>query len=427
MGRSTPRGRRVREIEYDALPSQARFHRLTSRFKGFSGPVGSGKSQALCQEAIRLSYMNPGRLGLLGAPTFPMLRDATQAALFEILERNRIPYEFNKAENFILFTEVGSKILFRSLDDYERLRGTNLAWFGIDELTYCQEEAWLRLEARLRDPQAKMLTGYAVWTPKGFDWVYRRFIAEPVEGYGVVVAKPHENRHLLDQIPDFYDRLKRSYDARFYEQEVLGQYLNVSAGRAYNAFDRAENVKAQQFNPWQPLLWAIDFTVEPMASIVAQADGDRMRVLDEIVLSRVTTEEACVVFARRFPEAQRVIIYGDTTGGRIDYGMMRRAFDEQRMRNVEFRNPSSNPTVRDRLDIMNGSLRSTYGDRLLLVDPRCKELILDLEQVVLIEGTTMIDKTKDPRRTHISDALGYLVWQEQRYRTPIGFQDKPLF
>jgi hypothetical protein len=427
MGRSTPRGRRVRAIEYDALPSQARFHRLTSRFKGFSGPVGSGKSQALCQEAIRLSYMNPGRLGLLGAPTFPMLRDATQAALFEILERNKITYEFNKAENFILFTEVGSKVLFRSLDDYERLRGTNLAWFGIDELTYCREEAWLRLEARLRDPQAKMLAGYAVWTPKGFDWVYRRFIDNPVEGYGVVVAKPHENRHLLDQIPDFYDRLKRSYDARFYEQEVLGQYLNVSAGRAYNAFDRAENVKAQEFNPWQPLLWATDFTVEPMASIVAQADGDRMRVLDEVVLSRVTAEEACVEFARRFSEAQRVIIYGDTTGGCIDYSLMRRAFQEQCMRNVEFRTPSSNPSVRDRLDIINGSLRSPYGERRLLVDPRCKELILDLEQVVLIEGTTMIDKTKDPRRTHISDALGYLVWQEQRYRTPIGFQDKPLF
>ena len=191
MGRSTKHRQGIREveIEYEALPSQARFHDLTSRFKGFSGPVGSGKSQALCQEAIRLSYMNPGRLGLLGAPTFPMLRDATQAALFEILERSKIPYEFNKAENSVVFTEVGSKVLFRSLDNYERLRGTNLAWFGIDELTYCQEEAWLRLEARLRDPLATKLCGFAVWTPKGIDWVYRRFIANPVE------AKDSRSRH----------------------------------------------------------------------------------------------------------------------------------------------------------------------------------------------------------------------------------------
>jgi hypothetical protein len=47
-----------------------------------------------------------------------------------------------------------SKILFRPVEEFERLRGTNLAWFGIDELTYAPEEAWLRLEARLRDPVA---------------------------------------------------------------------------------------------------------------------------------------------------------------------------------------------------------------------------------------------------------------------------------
>ena len=52
--------------------------------------MGSGKSQALCHEAIKLSYMNAGRLGLIGAPTYPMLRDATQTTLLEILEGNRI-------------------------------------------------------------------------------------------------------------------------------------------------------------------------------------------------------------------------------------------------------------------------------------------------------------------------------------------------
>ncbi len=434
MGRSTRTGgKRKRDIVYDALPSQARFHRLESRFKGFSGPVGSGKSQALCQEAIRLSYVNGGRLGLLGAPTFPMLRDATQAALFEILERCDIPFEFNKAENFIVFPEVGSKVLFRSLDDYERLRGTNLAWFGVDELTYCQEEAWLRLEARLRDPRASMLCGYGVWTPKGFDWVYRRFIAERVDGYEVVLAKPNENRHLLEQIPDFYERLKRSYDERFYEQEVLGQYLNVTAGRAYKAFDRNGNIETQSYNPAIPLQWALDFNVDPMCSVVAQADGNLIRVLDEIVLSRVTTEEACAEFIRRYPDARRVVIYGDASGNRMqttgssDYSMMRQFFQRQGMTNVEYRVPSSNPAVRDRLDAMNGTLHSADGSRRLLIDPKCKELITDLEQVVLQEGTMVIDKTKDPRRTHLSDALGYLVWQEQRYRIPIGYRNKPLF
>ncbi len=53
-----------RRIAYSALPSQRKFHTSAARFKGFSGPIGSGKSQALCQEAIRLCYLNPGKNGI---------------------------------------------------------------------------------------------------------------------------------------------------------------------------------------------------------------------------------------------------------------------------------------------------------------------------------------------------------------------------
>src|ERR1700730_6451160 len=86
-------------IVYSPLPSQQKFHQSPARFKGFSGPVGSGKSAALCQEAIRLSYKNAGRVGLIGAPTYTMLRDTTQAALLETLERDDIPFDFLKSEN----------------------------------------------------------------------------------------------------------------------------------------------------------------------------------------------------------------------------------------------------------------------------------------------------------------------------------------
>jgi len=90
-----------RSIDYGALPSQKLFHDCKSRFKGFSGPIASGKSQALCFEAVRLCYQNRGRLGLIGAPTYPMLRDATQTTLFAILDGQSIPYEYNKAENMV--------------------------------------------------------------------------------------------------------------------------------------------------------------------------------------------------------------------------------------------------------------------------------------------------------------------------------------
>jgi hypothetical protein len=412
-------GEVARDIAYHPLPSQRRFHDSEARFKGFSGPIGSGKSQAVCHEAIRLSYLNQGRLGLLGAPTYPMLRDATQAALFEILDGNKIPFDHSKAENTVIMRDTRSKILFRPMDEFERLRGTNLAWFGLDELTYTQEEAWLRLEGRLRDPKARRLCGFAAWTPKGYDWVYRRFIAKPVRGYEAIVAEPRENRHLLQQIPDYYDRLKDSYDDRFYQQEVLGLYLNLDAALVYASFTRNENLADLSFDASLPLLWALDFNVDPMSSLVVQLVRGKVRVLDEIVLRHATTQEACAEFLKRFPiDPAGIVVYGDASGfqqhttGASDYDMIRQYFEYHTNMPVKYKVPKSNPGVRERINLTNSKLRSAAGDIGLLVDFKCKELIMDFEQVSFKADTCEIDKNRDRFRTHLSDALGYLLWQE---------------
>ncbi len=387
----------------------------------------------MCQEAIKLSYLNPGRTGLIGAPTYPMLRDATQAAFLEALDRNSIPYDFNRAESFLVMRETRSKILFRAVEEFERLRGSNLAWFGLDELTYTAEQAWLRLEGRLRDPKATRLCGFAVWTPKGYDWVYERFVARKVDGYETVVARPFENRFLLDKIPDYYERLKRSYDARFYEQEVLGEYLTLHAGRVYAAFDREGNIGKGEVDESLPLLWALDFNVDPMCSVIAQVrrDGSVM-VIDEIVLSRASTYDACSEFTARFPSHfGGLVVYADATGARLQTsGKTDLVILREELRDygdVQYRIPKSNPVVRDRVTLMNSKLGPASGARLLRVDPRCTELIRDFEQVTFKEGSGVIDKDRDRRRTHLSDALGYLVWQECGARGVVGEMGKRLF
>ena len=81
---------KVIRLKYQPLPSQAKFHRMRSTYKGFSGPVGSGKTEALVMEAIRMASLNSGRTGLLCAPTHRMLRDVTLAALKSKLEEHRI-------------------------------------------------------------------------------------------------------------------------------------------------------------------------------------------------------------------------------------------------------------------------------------------------------------------------------------------------
>jgi hypothetical protein len=430
--RSGGETRRI-EIDYVPLPSQNQFHASTARFKGFSGPIGSGKSQALCQEAIRLSYLNPGRQGLIGAPTYPMLRDATLTSFLEVLSSNRIRHELNKSESVVLMRDTGSRIFFRAVDDFERLRGTNLAWFGLDELTYTTEGAWLRLEGRLRDPRATRLCGFAVWTPKGFDWVYRRFVRNVVAGYDVVLAQPFENRYVLDKIPDFYERLRESYDHKFFEQEALGEYLNVQAGVVYQGFQRKRNVKELEMDGALPLFWALDFNVDPMSSIVAQKRGEKIVVLDEVVLSRASTLQACDEFHARYPNHQAgIVIYGDASGQRLqtagttDYQMIKEYFRRTAYRNLKFRVPASNPSVRERVALVNAKLLSAGEETLLFVHPRCTGLIADFEEVTFKPDSSVIDKERDSKRTHLSDALGYLIWQECRPSVVFGEQSRRL-
>jgi hypothetical protein len=427
-----------RGIKYIPLPSQKRFHESGARFKGFSGPIGSGKSQALCHEAIKLAYQNPGRTGLIGAPTYPMLRDATLAALIETLERNKIPHVVNRAENFVTLVETRSRILFRAVEEFERLRGSNLAWFGLDELTYAPEDAWLRLEGRLRDPKAARLCGFGVWTPKGFDWVHERFVAKRVDGYETVMAKPFENRYLLERVPDYYTRLRSSYDGRFYEQEVLGEYLSMQSGRVYYGFSREANVADFEVDSNLPLLWALDFNVDPMASVVAQivpsSIGGVVRVLDEIVLGRARTDQACEEFSRRYPaHPAGLVVYADATGKRMQTtGLSDVAVVQQELGRgqyggaVSFKIPSSNPAVRDRVMAMNARLHPAEGAPLLTVHSRCAGLMRDLEQVVFKEGSQVIDKERDSKLTHLSDALGYLVCAELGGVGTVGEQGRPL-
>jgi hypothetical protein len=420
------------EIAYGRLPSQRAFHDLPHRFKGFSGPIGSGKSQALCHEAIRMACLNPGRTGLIGAPTYPMLRDATQATLFEILDAIDLRYDHNRGENTVVLRDTRSRILFRPVEEFERLRGTNLAWFGIDELTYTQEESWMRLEGRLRDPKATRLCGFGVWTPKGYDWVYRRFIASPAEGYAAVVAKPNENRFLLDKVPDFYARLKDSYDEKFYQQEVLGLYLNMDGGRVYSSFDRNIHLREIRIDPRRPLLWALDFNVDPMASVIAQEEaGGKIRIIGEIFLRHSTTQAACDEFWKRYPaHLAGVTIYGDASGyhqqttGASDYSIIKDFFRSHGISKVDYAVPTSNPSVRERINLVNMKLRSASGTISLAIDPSCKELVRDFEEVSFKEASSQIDKDRDRMRTHLSDALGYLLLEA--FKPPVGEQGRPL-
>ena len=78
------------------------------------------------------------------------------------------------------------------------------------------------------------------------------------------------------------------------------------------------------------------------------------------------------------------------------------------------------------MNAVNSRICNAEGERHLLIDRRCKELIKDFEQVCYKPNSSQIDKDKDSRRTHLSDALGYYLWWKHRPVPRAGEQARRL-
>jgi Terminase large subunit, T4likevirus-type, N-terminal len=428
-----------RKIRYliRAFPSQRRFYETTAKYSGFSGPVGSGKTVALVNKALQMAVENPGCLGLLGAPTIPMLQSVTIRTMLETLEMRHVPFTFHSQASKLFLPRSRSTIVFRPLEFFDRLRGLNLAWFGIDELTYCREGAWQVLQQRIRDPKARKLGGFAVWTPKGFDWVYDRFIspATRLEGHEAIIAGSRENVAVLRNNPGYYEDLKASYDDRFYRQEAEGEYLNIFSGRVYYSYEGERNDAPLEFNLYQRLNWALDFNIDPMSSVLLQDLGGNIQVLDEISLRGASINDMCARFIERVTplmakwrdtNGQRpfeVGVYGDAAANsgniqtkRSDYQAIREYFRSIPEIKLVWCENTSNPPVKDRVASVNRMLCDAMGRVRLFVDPRCTELRSDFLKVSWKRGAEGfdLDKKSNSLRTHMSDALGYFIYRDYK-------------
>jgi hypothetical protein len=165
-------------------------------------------------------------------------------------------------------------------------------------------------------------------------------------------------------------------------------------------------------------------------------------VVDELILPDSNTLAACEEFLSRTENWNKgsrlnVRIYGDATGerrrtsaSRTDWQIVKDFFGRYRDRfEVSFQVPSANPLVKDRVNCVNAKLRNHAGQQRLLVNPGCKHLIKDFEQVCWKtdpHGNSLVELDKsDSLRTHVSDAVGYLVAREFPMRAIMGERSGP--
>jgi hypothetical protein len=427
---SKPRNIRLRE-------KQMLVYNFPARFRVVVAGRRFGKTQLALAEMLRAASAH-GRFVWYVGPSYPQ---AKRIVWDRLKDFTRLHWEGRPSETDLsVQLDTGSTIAIRGADRPDSLRGNSLDFVVLDEFASMRPETWSEvIRPALSDREGRALF---LGTPQGCNHFYDLFelskTAPDWAGFQFTTAQGGNVR------AEELTSAAAHTDPESFSQEFEAAFTGVGRHRVYYAFDHAVHLEPVSFSPNLPIVWSLDFNVNPMCMLLMQRSGDGVYVFDEIVIQPdANTDAACQAFFERtkslpgnrpFP----VEIYGDssgyqrrTSGSATDWTLIREFFNRLYAHyRPSIHATSSNPAVRDRVNCVNSRLRNALGEHHLYIDPRCRELIRDLEQVTWAldatgRPTTEIDKS-DRARTHCSDALGYYIAHVFPLRPLIGLQSGRL-
>ena len=407
-------------------PTQQRVFGCNKRFRILVAGRRFGKTFLALQELMR-GANSPGKLAWYVGPSY---RQAKSIA-WKPLKKMTRPFWAKKPNESELRIELksGGTICLRGADNYDSLRGNGLDFLVLDEYASISKDVWPEvLRPALADKMGRALV---IGTPRGHDHFYDLYEAAlSQDNWKAFQFTTEEGGNVK---PEEIACATKELDERTYKQEFQASFENLTAGRVYYAFERVGNVEKVEYNPRLPLFWSLDFNVNPMCSVIGQRDGDWLQVLEEVFLPDSNTQAACIEFHKRASKWGRrltVNLFGDASGNgrhtsasRTDWQIVKEVLGGYGYM-VNSRVPSVNPAVKDRVNCVNAMLCNHAGERRLMIDLSCKELIKDLEQVTW--DADSLDKS-DGKRSHLSDALGYVIAQDFGMKPKAGYKPGRLF
>jgi len=423
------------ELEIPLLKHQLDFVQdLDHRYLAMVAGYGSGKTFAFCVKGIFMAFLNMGFSGALLEPTNAMASDVLIPVFEDVLNNFGIDYTLRSSPypTFTLHFEEGdSTILIRSAENYRRLAGLNLAWFGVDEADTIQKSVawkmWRLLTSRLR-ARAPHVQGFTTSTPEGYSFLYEYFVKEPREALQtgkvitnrrIIHARTYDNPFLED---DYIPSLLNDYPDNLVVSYLEGQFTNLLTGTVYHAFDRMRNhsnVVLTDFDEknvrgevikYADVHVGMDFNVGKCCAIchIIDPDTNHPIAVDEIT-GEQNTETMIKSLKARFPK-RSIIVYPDssaksekTNAAMTDLKLLRQA-------GFTVKSNSKNPPVRDRVNSMNAMFRNAEGQiRYLVNTNKCPTYVEALETQAY-DNYGKPDKQHD--QDHPVDAGGYFIYKK---------------
>jgi phage terminase large subunit len=211
----------------------------TPKYIRYCGGIGSGKTLIGCIQVILWAAQNPGDY-LVARQFLPELKITTYKTFKEVCPPELIAEE-RIADGIIRLKTVVkgkvSNIIFRGLDEPDKLRSLNLSGFYIDEANQVSEAAFMLLQGRLRGPGLRK--GIMTMNSGGHDWSWRWFVKkdmitkEEVKREFVNIYAPStENIHLPE---GYVETILASWSEERIKREIYADEDSFE-GQVYTEF-----------------------------------------------------------------------------------------------------------------------------------------------------------------------------------------------
>lgn len=385
---------------------------LKTFIKVIVGGYGSGKTNVGSKRVIASALTNAPAPVAVISPTYKIAKETSILTLYELLAGKRSLYganqfwwKFNKTDHEFQIRYRGrdARILIYSGDNPLSLRGPNLAAAWIDEPFIQDKEVFMQMLARVRHPAAVQSEILLTGTPESLNFGYEICEGDEKENYDIdyVIASTRSNKILL---PGYVERLEEAYTEKAASAYIDGNFINMSEGMIFYAFDRMEHVRDLSIPDGITLGAGMDFNVNPMAMTVFWRAGSHMHTIKEYQLPNADTEFACQMLREDFGE-RLTTIYPDATGnarktaapgGKTDFYYIRKA-------GFEIAAKATNPKRRDSYNAVNGKFKPKNGQMTLTISPACKKL----KGYLLQYSYELMNKQE--KMSHLLDAFRYPV------------------
>lgn len=250
-------------LDFTDKPTARNFFFSPEQFTCFFGGIRNGKTFTACAKLILKGLVFPGSRALIGRKEYTELRDSTMQVFFdEVLPRfnngkfeGGIIKDWNKTDKILTLIN-GSKFLFRCLEEFTKIKGTEFSDIYVDEGEEVPEETINWLESRLSwwsvpriNVFIKNWTQYQVnnfgkaFKPKASmivtgnphpGWAKKRYKQDTTGTYKLFEASTEENESNLPKgyIEGLRQRMPLSWIKRF----VDGDW-DVFGGQVFEEFD----------------------------------------------------------------------------------------------------------------------------------------------------------------------------------------------